>query len=199
MIRTIKILWIIILLNSYLLNANDIDESIGFSVNECTLAIPSNYDIAITDDLKMNFFPSIYYALQKGETIKNDVRFSLGLTETDAYKIVMNDLNRTQPNDIKDITKDGNLVLIDFVDNNYVYIVGKRFYISTSRKDSNGTKQLIQQCNETWKNNLFIKKLDLLVDKIIKDFPYTPPIALNKEKAILVQKKLEKIYEDALK
>jgi len=199
MIKRLKILQvtIILLLNSYYVNADS--KKINFTINECILSIPSNYDIAITDDLKINFLSSIYYALQQGIGFKKDVRFSLSLTETDAYEIVMNDLNGTQPNDIKNITKDGHLLLIDFIDDNYVYIVGSRFYISSSNKDNNKTKRLIKQCNDTWKNNLFIDKLDLLPDKLTQDFPYSPPIALNKEKAIKVEKKLEKIYQDTLK
>ena len=185
---------LIFLINT--IQAKEDENKIEFMVNECILKVPSNYDISISDKLDIGFFSSIYYALENGFKIKNDVRFSLNLTDINATKIVLDDLNKIQPNGIKSILKQENLLLIEFTDNNDVYIIGNKFYLYSSNKDDNDTKELIEYCNETWHDDMYIEGFETLADKIIKDFPYTPPIALDKERALKIQKKLKSIYEN---
>ena len=197
-----KIIKIVLMVLIFLINtieAKEDENKIDFMVNECVLKVPSNYDIGVSNDFYINFDINIYASLSNDFNMKNSIHFSLKLTDSNATKIVLDDLNKIQPNRIKSILKQENLLLIEFTDNNDTYIIGNRFFMRSSDKEHHYTKELIAYCNETWHDDMYIEGFETLADKIIKDFPYTPPIALDKKRALKIQNKLESIYEKSLK
>jgi hypothetical protein len=56
-------------------------------------------------------------------------------------------------------------------------------------------QNLIRHCNDTWHEDMFINNLDELTEQLVKDFYNSE---LERDKALIIQKSLKKIYEDSL-
>jgi len=183
---------ILMLLINNLLCSDDntiIKKPIDFVINECILEIPYGYDIGVSSDL------DIVFAVGFNGEFKNRIYISLKITEGNATKILLDDVKKSSSFILDKVYKIGHLNIIEYKNHSDIDITGKHFQIYGLNKDNNHTKELIDYCNKTWHEDMQIDNLELLPDKLLKDFPFM----FKRKDAIRIQKKLQSIADNKLK